>query len=337
MYVPNDKRYEKMIYNKCGASGLKLPALSLGLWHNFGSINNIEDMKKLLFTAFDNGITHFDLANNYGPVYGSAELNMGRILKSDLMPFRNELIISTKAGYDMWAGPYGDGGSKKYLTASIDESLGRLGLQYVDIFYHHRPDPNTPLEETMHALDLIVRQGKALYVGVSNYDKEQTEKAYKILKELGTPFIIHQPRYNMLNRTIEDNGLKDYLYETGIGSIVFTPLAQGLLTNRYLDGIPEDSRIGKGQSRFLNKDALTDETLDVLLKLNNIAKTRGQSLSQLALAWILRDKKTTSILIGASKSEQILENISALENTQFTKEECDSIDKILAGRKLRGD
>ncbi len=242
MYRADEARYEKMIYNRCGKSGLKLPALSLGMWHNFGSVNNVEDMKKILFTAFDNGITHFDLANNYGPVYGSAEMNMGRILKSDLMPYRNEMIISTKAGYDMWKGPYGNGGSRKYLMASLDESLKRMGLDYVDIFYHHRPDPETPLEETMQALDQIVRSGKALYVGISNYKKEQTRAAYEILKEQKTPFVIHQPRYSMLDRWIEEDGLKDYLYENGIGCIAFSPLAQGILTGKYLNGIPKDRK-----------------------------------------------------------------------------------------------
>ena len=244
MYTAKEDRYENMIYNRCGKSGLKLPALSLGMWHNFGSVNDVENMKKILFTAFDNGITHFDLANNYGPVYGSAEANMGRILKSDLMLYRKEMVISTKAGYDMWKGPYGDGGSRKYLISSLDESLRRLGLDYVDIFYHHRPDPETPLYETMQALDQIVRSGKALYVGISNYNREQTKEAHRILKELGTPFIIHQPSYSMLNRWIEEDGLKDFLYESGIGCIVFSPLAQGILTGKYLKGIPEDSRLG---------------------------------------------------------------------------------------------
>ena len=301
MYVADEKRYESMIYNRCGKSGLKLPALSLGMWHNFGSVNEMENMKRILFTAFDHGITHFDLANNYGPVYGSAEENMGRILKSDLMPYRNEMIISSKAGYDMWKGPYGDGGSKKYLIASLDQSLKKLGLDYVDIFYHHRPDPNTPLEETMGALDQIVRQGKALYVGISNYKKEQTQKAYEILKKQGTPFIIHQPRYSMLDRWIEEDGLKDYLYENGIGCIAFSPLAQGILTGKYLNGIPEDSRIGGGKSPYLHKENLDECRLEKVRKLNEIAGQRGQSLTQMALAWILRDGKVTSVLIGASK------------------------------------
>ncbi len=329
MYIAKEDRYEKMIYNRCGNSGLKLPALSLGMWHNFGSVNDIENMKKILFTAFDNGITHFDLANNYGPVYGSAEANMGRILKSDLMPYRNEMIISSKAGYDMWKGPYGDGGSRKYLVASLDESLKRLGLDYVDIFYHHRPDPETPLEETMAALDHIVKQGKALYVGISNYNKEQTEKAYRILKEQKTPFIIHQPSYSMLNRWIEEDGLKDYLADNGIGCIAFSPLAQGILTGKYLKGIPVDSRIGSGKSPYLHKSDITEDKLAKVQALDAIAKQRGQSLTQLALSWILRDGKVTSVLIGASRPEQILENIKALGNISFSAEELQEIEKIL--------
>ena len=326
MYTAKEGRYENMIYNRCGKSGLKLPALSLGMWHNFGSVNDVENMKKILFTAFDNGITHFDLANNYGPVYGSAEANMGRILKSDLMPYRKEMVISTKAGYDMWKGPYGDGGSRKYLISSLDESLRRLGLDYVDIFYHHRPDPETPLYETMQALDQIVRSGKALYVGISNYNREQTKEAYRILKELGTPFIIHQPSYSMLNRWIEEDGLKDFLYESGIGCIVFSPLAQGILTGKYLKGIPEDSRLGSGKSPYLHKQDLTEEKLQKVRALQELAGERGQTLAQMALSWILRDGKVTSILIGASRPQQILENKKALENITFTKEECDRID-----------
>lgn len=329
MYVASDSRYEKMLYNRCGNSGLKLPAFSLGMWHNFGSVNEMENMKKILFTAFDNGITHFDLANNYGPVYGSAEENMGRILKSDLMPYRNEMIISSKAGYDMWKGPYGDGGSKKYLIASLDQSLKKLGLEYVDIFYHHRPDPNTPLEETMGALDQIVRSGKALYVGVSNYKKEQMEKAYEILKRQGTPFIIHQPRYSMLDRWIEEDGLKDFLYENGIGCIAFSPLAQGILTGKYLNGIPKDSRIGSGKSPYLHENNLDEGKLAKVRKLNEVAVERGQSLTQMALSWILRDGKVTSVLIGASRPEQILENIKALDNIRFSDEELHRIEEIL--------
>lgn len=329
MYIAKEDRYEKMIYNRCGKSGLQLPALSLGMWHNFGSVNDVENMKKILFTAFDNGITHFDLANNYGPVYGSAEANMGRILKSDLMPYRNEMIISSKAGYDMWKGPYGDGGSRKYLIASLDESLKRLGLDYVDIFYHHRPDPDTPLEETMAALDHIVRQGKALYVGISNYNKEQTQKAYQILKEQKTPFVIHQPSYSMLNRWIEEDGLKDYLCEIGVGCIAFSPLAQGILTGKYLNGIPADSRIGSGKSPYLHKQDITEDKLEKVRALNEIAKERGQSLTQMALAWILRDGKVTSVLIGASRPEQILENVKALEKIEFSGEELQAIEEIL--------
>ncbi len=329
MYIAGEDRYEKMVYNRCGNSGLRLPAFSLGMWHNFGSVNEIENMKKILFTAFDNGITHFDLANNYGPVYGSAEENMGRILKSDLMPYRNEMIISSKAGYDMWKGPYGNGGSKKYLIASLDQSLKKLGLDYVDIFYHHRPDPDTPLEETMAALDQIVRSGKALYVGLSNYKKEQTREAYKILKKQGTPFIIHQPRYSMLDRWIETDGLKDYLYENGIGCIAFSPLAQGILTGKYLNGIPRDSRIGSGKSPYLHESNLDGEKMDKVRRLNELAGERGQSLTQMALSWILRDGKVTSVLIGASRPEQILENIKALENTTFSKEELERIEGIL--------
>lgn len=329
MYLADDNRYEKMIYNSCGKSGLKLPAFSLGMWHNFGSVNDIENMKKILFTAFDNGITHFDLANNYGPVYGSAEANMGRILKSDMMPYRNEMIISSKAGYDMWKGPYGNGGSKKYLVSSLDESLKRMGLEYVDIFYHHRPDPETPMEETMQALDQIVKSGKALYVGVSNYKKEQMEEAYKILKEQKTPFIIHQPSYSMLNRWIEEDGLKDFLYDNGIGCIAFSPLAQGVLTGKYLNGIPADSRIGSGKSPYLHSKDITEEKLAKVRALNEIAIERGQSLTQMALAWILRDSKVTSVLIGASRPEQILENIKSLENINFSAEEGNKIDEIL--------
>ncbi len=328
MYISNENRYDKMIYNRCGHSGLKLPALSLGMWHNFGSVNNLENMKKILFTAFDNGITHFDLANNYGPVYGSAESSMGQILKSDLMPYRDEMIISTKAGYDMWKGPYGDGGSKKYLIASLDQSLKRLGLDYVDIFYHHRPDAGTPIEETMLALDQIVRSGKALYVGLSNYKKEQAEKAYQILKELKTPFIIHQPSYSILNRWIEEDGLKDFLYENGIGCIAFSPLQQGILTGKYLNGVPADSRIGTGKSPYLHEDALKPELLEKVRKLNEIAEKRGQTLAQMALAWILKDGKVTSVLIGASRPEQILDNIKALDNIVFSEEELRRIDEI---------
>ena len=329
MYKANKARYGTMIYNRCGRSGLKLPALSLGMWHNFGSVNNVENMKQILFTAFDNGITHFDLANNYGPAYGSAEANMGRILKSDLMQYRNEMVISTKAGYDMWKGPYGDGGSRKYLIASLDDSLKRLGLEYVDIFYHHRPDPDTPMEETMEALDQIVRSGKALYVGISNYNQEQTREAYRILQEQRTPFVINQVSYSMLNRWIETDGVKDFLYRSGIGCIAFSPLAQGILTGKYLDGIPQDSRAGSGKSPYLRKRDISEEKLDKVRALSEIADERGQSLAQMALSWILRDGKVTSVLIGASRPEQIGENIKALENIQFSQDECDRIDGIL--------
>lgn len=329
MYTASESRYEKMIYNRCGNSGLKLPALSLGMWHNFGSVNELENMKKILFTAFDNGITHFDLANNYGPAPGSAEENMGRILKSDLMPYRNEMIISSKAGYAMWNGPYGDGGSKKYLVSSLDDSLKRLELEYVDIFYHHRPDPDTPLEETMGALDQIVKSGKALYVGISNYKKDQAEKAYQILKEQKTPFIIHQPSYSMLNRWIEEDGLKDFLFENGIGCIAFSPLAQGLLTGKYLNGIPKDSRMGSRKSIFLHESDLTEDKICKIKALNEVARERGQSLTQMALAWILRDGRVTSVLIGASKPEQIIENIRALDNIKFSADELGRIDEIL--------
>ncbi len=328
MYQADESRYGDMIYNRCGESGLKLPALSLGMWHNFGSVNHVENMKQILFTAFDNGITHFDLANNYGPVYGSAEANMGRILQSDLMPYRNEMVISTKAGYDMWKGPYGDGGSKKYLIASLDESLKRLGIEYVDIFYHHRPDPDTPMEETMAALDQIVRSGKALYVGISNYNKEQTKEACRILREQKTPFVINQVSYSMLNRWIEMDGVKDFLYENGIGCIAFSPLAQGILTGKYLKGIPADSRAGSGKSPYLHDKDISKEKLEKVNALQKIAAQRGQTLTQMALAWILRDSKVTSVLIGASRPEQIIENIKSLGNIKFSQEENDWIDEI---------
>lgn len=328
MYKANDERYNTMKYTRCGASGLKLPQVSLGLWHNFGTNDNFDNMKDMLFTAFDNGITHFDLANNYGPAYGSAEENLGKILKSDLIPYRDELVISTKAGYDMWPGPYGDHGSRKYLIASLDQSLKRLGLEYVDIFYHHRPDPETPLEETMLALDQIVKSGKALYVGISNYNKEQTVAAASILKDLKTPFIINQRKYSMLDRTIEKDGLKDYAAKNGIGIITFSPLAQGLLSGKYLNGIPEDSRI-KRDGRFLHEGDVTPERVAVLKKLSDVASKRGQTLSELALSWILRDGDITSVLIGASRASQILENIKIVGHTDFSKDELDSIEKIL--------
>lgn len=323
-----ETRYNSMPYMRCGNSGLKLPGVSLGLWHNFGINSDPENMKKLIFTAFDNGITHFDLANNYGPEPGRAEINFGKILREHMSEYRDEMIISTKAGYDMWEGPYGNWGSRKYLLASLDQSLKRMGLEYVDIFYHHRMDPETPLEETMGALAQAVASGKALYAGISNYDGETLEKAASILKEYKCPFIINQNRYSIFDRTIENNGLKAAAQKLGKGIIAFSPLAQGLLTDRYLNGIPEDSRI-KTDSRFLNESALTAEKLDQINQLNELAKKRGQTLAEMALAWILRDGVVTSVLIGASKPEQILDNIKALENTSFSAEELEMIDKIV--------
>ena len=327
MYVPDRHRYENMIYNRCGESGLKLPAISLGLWHNFGDTSPYANMKELCFTAFDNGITHFDLANNYGPEPGSAEINFGRILREELMPYRDELIISTKAGYTMWEGPYGDWGSKKYLTASLDASLKRMGLDYVDIFYHHRPDPETPLDETMGALAQAVRSGKALYVGLSNYDGELMKRAYEILTDLHCPFVINQNRYSIFDRTIENNGLKRESVNLRRGIIAFSPLAQGMLTDRYLNGIPEDSRIKK-DGRFLKESALTEDKLESIRGLAAVAEARGQTLAEMALAWILRDGAVTSVLIGASKPSQITDNIKAIENTHFSAEELRSIDAL---------
>ena len=329
MYQADEKRYEEMKYNRCGASGLQLPAVSLGLWHNFGSNGNFDNMQDMCHTAFDHGITHFDLANNYGPVPGSAEENFGRILAKGLGRYRDELIISTKAGYDMWPGPYGNWGSKKYLVASLDQSLKRMGLDYVDIFYHHRPDPNTPLEETVRALDGIVKSGKALYVGISNYNKEQTIAAAELFKELGTPFIINQRKYSMFVRDIEKDGLKDYAAAHGIGIITFIPLAQGLLTDRYLHGIPEDSRV-RTDGRFLKEAAIVEETLKKVRALNDLAAQRGQTLAQMALSWILRDGDITSVLIGASKPSQILDNIGIVHATAFSEEERRRIEEILA-------
>ena len=317
-----------MKYNRCGASGLQLPAVSLGLWHNFGSNGNFDNMQDMCHTAFDHGITHFDLANNYGPVPGSAEENFGRILAKGLGRYRDELIISTKAGYDMWPGPYGNWGSKKYLVASLDQSLKRMGLDYVDIFYHHRPDPNTPLEETVRALDGIVKSGKALYVGISNYNKEQTIAAAELFKELGTPFIINQRKYSMFVRDIEKDGLKDYAAAHGIGIITFSPLAQGLLTDRYLHGIPEDSRV-RTDGRFLKEAAIVEETLKKVRALNDLASQRGQTLAQMALSWILKDGDITSVLIGASKPSQILDNIGIVHATSFSNEERRKIEEIL--------
>lgn len=326
MYSANEKRYENAVYNRCGASGLKLPAVSLGLWHNFGDTARYDNMKAMCFTAFDNGITHFDLANNYGPEAGSAEKNFGKIMREELHSYRDELIISTKAGYTMWDGPYGDWGSRKYLLSSLDQSLKRMGLDYVDIFYHHRPDPETPLEETMGALASAVNSGKALYVGLSNYDGERLKRAAEILKELHCPFIINQNRYSIFDRTIEHNGLKETAVELKKGIIAFSPLAQGMLTDRYLKGIPEDSRI-KTDGRFLNSSAVTEERLNQVRALSKIAENRGQSLAEMALSWVLKDGAVTSVLIGASKPSQILDNIKAAENTSFTKEELDVIDK----------
>ena len=327
MYEPNSKRYSTMTYNRCGKSGLKLPAVSLGLWHNFGDTADYENMKALVFTAFDNGITHFDLANNYGPAPGSAERNFGKIFKEELSPYRDELIISTKAGYDMWEGPYGNWGSRKYLLASLDQSLKRLGSDYVDIFYHHRPDPDTPLEETMGALTRAVRSGKALYAGLSNYNGEQLEKAVKILTELKCPFIINQNRYSIFDRTIEQNGLKSTAVRLEKGIIAFSPLAQGMLTDRYLNGIPADSRI-MTDGRFLKQSAVTPERLEQIRSLNEIANERGQTLAEMALAWVLKDGVVTSVLIGASKPSQILDNIKAINNTAFSAEELKRIDEI---------
>ena len=327
VYVANDKRYEKMKYNRCGRSGLLLPAISLGLWHNFGDVTEVETSRQMLKRAFDLGITHFDLANNYGPPAGAAESNFGRILKEDFAPYRDELVISTKAGYYMWPGPYGEWGSKKYLVSSLDQSLKRMGLDYVDIFYHHRPDPNTPLEETMGALDLLVRQGKALYVGISNYRAEEAKKAIDILNNLGTPCLIHQPSYSMLNRWIEEE-LVDVLEQEGVGSIAFSPLAGGKLTNRYLNGIPKDSRAASG-SVFLSENDITEELLIKIKALNEIAMKRGQSLAQMALAWALKVGKLTSVLIGASKVSQIEDCVQALEYLDFTQEELKAIDGVL--------
>ena len=327
MYQASEKRYDSMNYFSSGNSGLKLPALSLGLWHNFGDNADYENMKALCFTAFDHGITHFDLANNYGPPYGSAETNFGKILKEDLGCYRDELLISTKAGYDMWAGPYGNWGSRKYLLASLDQSLKRMGLEYVDIFYHHRMDPETPLEETMGALSQAVKSGKVLYAGLSNYDGKTLEQATKILNDLRCPFIINQNRYSIFDRTIENNGLKETAKKLKKGIIAFSPLAQGLLTDRYLNGIPEDSRIKK-DGRFIQESALTADRLIQIKELNKLACERGQSLAQMALAWILRDGVVTSVLIGASKPKQILDNIDALKMTKFSSEELEAIEKI---------
>ncbi|MBN2519174.1 MAG: L-glyceraldehyde 3-phosphate reductase [Bacteroidales bacterium] len=326
-YTAKENRYDSMIYNRCGKSGLKLPAISLGLWHNFGHVDSFENAKNLVFKAFDSGITHFDLANNYGPPPGSAEENFGKILHTHLKNYRDEIIISTKAGYWMWPGPYGEWGSKKYLTASLDQSLKRMKLDYVDIFYHHRPDPDTPMEESLGAVSLAIKQGKALYAGISNYSANDTLKAINILKELGTPLLIHQPKYSMLVRWIEE-GLSDVLIENGVGSIAFSPLAQGLLTNRYLKDIPEDSRAAK-QHGFLKTEEITPEVLNKINKLNQIAVARDQSLAQMALAWVLHNPAVTSVLIGASKVLQLMDNINMLSNINFTKDELKMINTIL--------
>lgn len=326
-YIAAKNRYQTMEYRKCGRSGLKLPVISFGLWHNFGDTGDYENMKKMLFTAFDNGITHFDLANNYGPAYGSAERNFGKIFKEELTSYRDELIITTKAGYDMWEGPYGDGGSRKYLLASLDQSLSRMGLDYVDIFYHHRMDPETPIEETMEALAQIVRSGKALYVGISNYDGENMIQATQILKELHCPFIINQNSYSIFDRTIERNGLKHAAKDFKKGIIAFSPLAQGLLTDKYLNGIPKDSRVVT-DGRFLSSERV-QKCMNAIVALNELAKKRGEKLSQMALNWILKDDVVTSVLVGASKPEQLLENIQIVNRTPFSDEEVQLIDKIV--------
>lgn len=328
-YKAAEDRYEKMKFRRCGKSGIDLPMISLGLWHNFGDVDDFENSRSILRTAFDNGVTHFDLANNYGPPYGTAEKNFGKIFAQDFKQYRDELIISSKAGWDMWPGPYGNFGSRKYLIASLDQSLQRMGLDYVDIFYHHRPDPDTPLEETMGALDQIVRSGKALYVGVSQYDDALTRKAAKLLKDMGTPFLIHQPRYNMMDRWVED-GLLDALEETGLGSIVFSPLEQGILTGKYLNGIPKDSRAKKDGS-YLSENQITEEVVAKAQKLNAIAQERGQSLAQMAIAWLLKDKRVTSVLVGVSKVSQLKDNIAALDKLEFSSSQLQEIETILKG------
>ena len=330
MYQANPARYTSLPYNRCGKSGLQLPAVSLGLWHNFGDTAQYANMRQMCRTAFDNGITHFDLANNYGPEPGAAERNFGKILRDDLHPYRDELIISTKAGYEMWDGPYGNYGSRKYLLASLDQSLRRMGLDYVDIFYHHRMDPDTPLEETMGALATAVQSGKALYVGLSNYDGETLKKATALLAEMRVPFVINQNRYSIFDRTIERNGLKDTAAQLGKGIIAFSPLAQGMLSDRYLSGIPADSRI-RTDGRFLKESSLTPERLEQIRSLNGLASQRGQTLAQMALSWVLRDGIVTSVLVGASRPEQILDNLEALKNTTFTPDELAAIDRISLG------
>jgi L-glyceraldehyde 3-phosphate reductase len=330
-YTPAPNRYDKMKYSRCGESGILLPAVSLGLWHNFGSVDDFENGRRIIRRAFDRGITHFDLANNYGPVPGSAEENFGKILKLEVPGnLRDALLISTKAGYQMWEGPNGEWGSKKYMVSSLDQSLNRMGLEYVDIFYHHRPDPDTPVEESMMALDQIVRQGKALYAGISNYKAKDAKKAIKILNDLGTPCLIHQPKYSMFERWVED-GLLDVLEENGVGCIPFSPLAQGLLTDKYLKGIPEGSRAAK-EHGFLKTTDITDDKLTKIKKLNSLAQQRNQSLAQMALAWILKDKRITSVLIGASSVEQLDNNINSLDNLQFSKDELSAIETILSDK-----
>jgi L-glyceraldehyde 3-phosphate reductase len=327
VYKANDKRYDSMEYRRCGNSGLKLPVISIGLWHNFGHTDDLENSRQILRKSFDLGVTHFDLANNYGPPYGAAEENFGRLLKEDWRPYRDELIISTKAGWDMWPGPYGNFGSRKYLIASLDQSLKRMGLDYVDIFYHHRPDPETPLEETMRTLDHIVRQGKAIYIGISQYSADETTEAANLLRAMGTPLLIHQPKYNMLDRWVE-SGLLDTLQHIGAGAIAFSPLAQGVLTSKYLKGFPQNSRAVR-DGRYLKKEGITAELRSRVESLNEIAKRRGQTLAQMAIAWLLKDQRITSVLVGASNAKQMIDNCSALNNTQFTSAELSSIDQVL--------
>ena len=328
-YRANPERYQKMEYRRCGNSGILLPAISLGLWHNFGHIDSLENARNMLRVAFDNGITHFDLANNYGPPPGSAEENFGKIYKEDFIPYRDELIISSKAGWGMWPGPYGDWGSKKYLVASLDQSLKRMGLEYVDIFYHHRPDPDTPLEETMGTLDLMVRQGKALYVGISSYHPEEAAKAIQLLKDLGTPCLIHQPKYSLFDRWVED-GLLDVLQQNGVGCIPFSPLAQGLLTNKYLTGIPQGSRAASHRGNgAIEESQVSADKINKVRQLNVLAEERGQNLAQMALAWILKDKRISSVLIGVSRPEQITDSIRCLQNYSFTADELNRINTIL--------
>lgn len=333
IYTADQRRYEKMTYNRVGRSGLKFPAVSLGFWHNFGSKDNYDNMRAMCRAAFDHGITLFDLANNYGPIYGSAEESLARLMKDDFAPYRDELLITTKAGYDMWEGPYGDFGSRKYLMASIDQSLRRMKLDYVDVFYHHRMDKETPLEETLTALADIVRSGKALYIGVSNYDKEYTQEAVRFLKEQHCPVIVNQRKYSIFDRTIEKDGVKAYCKEAGVGIIAFSPLAQGMLTDKYLHGIPADSRIAR-DNRFLHASDLTEERVEQIRRLNELAGQRGQTLAQMALSWVLKDGEVCSVLIGASKPEQIVENISAARQTKFTQEELDRIEDICSNLPL---